>query len=304
MRVSSVLRQINGAPESSKIAESFENRTDLESQEQSQWQPFDFVPVNTIQHVSLQLKDVPSSPRLSLAESTPLIERMTPNPKVLSANPWASVRKTSGTKKSKKSKMRVSFGVAADPLLPDSPQTLGAGIMITSRTSSSPEIDYNEDQGAYIAKRTISLPAGTRDCFTAKKPFKRILPNKSASQINSSPAPIDAMAEAFVAADDGKAADDERPKTPRSQLRSPILPYETTESLHDAIITPMGNIAEEQENVDFDFGMPGFNIDEALGEASDFLEDWSVEAELKKAREGEKVHETNPVRRSRYFGIA
>jgi hypothetical protein len=270
-----------------------------EVQEQSQWQAFQPIAIsasyeaNTPANVSRAL----GSPALdeSTARAT-----VTPMTKFTSQNPWASTRRNSTTKKSKK---RVSFGVAADDQPTNSPQTPQDLIALNQQQASSPEIDHNESQGLYAAKRTITLPEGTRDCFTVKKSFKRILPDKSASQINSSPAPIDAMAEAFVAADVGRKTSEEHIETPRGRSHSSMSPFESIGKFGRNAITPMSNISEEQEDVDYDADVQGFNIDEYLDEATDFLGDWSVEAEVKKSREQEKAQEKTPLRSSRLFGM-
>ena len=268
--------------------------------EQSQWQEFEPVAITTAITKSLSI-DSPArfgSPTIEPIPSA-ATKSLTPVTNSISQNPWASTRKISHTKKIKK---RVSFGVAVDTQETHCPQTPQPAIRVNS-PQDSPDIDYNEDQGVYTARRIITLPAGTRDCFTTVKPFKRILPNKSASQINSSPAAIDAMAEAFVAADVDMPVEEERPNTSRGLLCSPMSLQDSSWAGTKGGITPMGDISDDQENADLDYDVPGFNIDEALGEFGEFLEDWSVEAEIKKVREEEKALKTNPIRKSRYFGM-
>jgi hypothetical protein len=50
--------------------------------------------------------------------------------------------------------------------------------------------------------------------------------------------------------------------------------------------------------------MANFDMDAALGEMSELLEDWSVDAELKKAKDdADKERVDNGLRRRRLFGL-
>jgi hypothetical protein len=128
--------------------------------------------------------------------------------------------------------------------------------------------------------------------------------------VNSSPA-VGAQARAFIAADREVLEKEEDHK---------ILPIEPSRHLQPRN-EAMDNSAWQDsvrddnpfENSSFisseelmvPFAAPTFDMEDALGKAGDFLEDWSVDAEIKKAKEikSSKDIESNGAKRRKLFGV-
>lgn len=212
-------------------------------------------------------------------------------------NSWTSSLKKTGTKKFKK---RVSFGFdlaeeEIESFRPPSPIIEFS----THGNSSQPDPDPLDD--GHKPPRPIPIVSSSS---VTQRIFKRILPDKTASQLNSSPAPIEAMAEAFIVADQ-EAPMKRRQSTPlQSRTQSPQI-YRSSPWGDDsnAILRfpDMGALHDMAPVSDF---MRDFDIAGAIGDANAFLEDWSVEADLKKSREEEtKGHESNGMKRRKLFGI-
>lgn len=208
-------------------------------------------------------------------------------------NPWTSSLKKTGSKKTKK---RVSFGFALAeeenesfrPILEQSPER---------DPYSQTDVDPIDD--GHPPPRPISILGNSSGI---QRRFKRILPDKTASQLNSSPAPVEAMAEAFVIADQEAPMKRTQSSPVQSRTQSPQMRRSSWgDDTNDIVGLPvdMGSLQIPASDL-----MKDFDIAEALGEANAFLEDWSVEADLNKARELEqKGHESNAMKRRKLFGI-
>jgi hypothetical protein len=222
-------------------------------------------------------------------------------------NPWTSNFRNPSSGKSKK---RVSFGVlcsedesACDP---KNTEVLRKQPPRSSPPGSSGYVNEEVfDTGATVVK-------GIEKHFSAsayQRTFKRILPENTTSP-NSSPA-LGAQAEAFMRADRETSPEQERfmgnawspHLQPCSITNNNILRRDRPEedlSLMDS--TPPSTVQKEVPALsDFD----NFDMDEALSEVNNFLEDWSVDTELQKAKElGNGKHSENTgYRRRRLFGL-
>jgi hypothetical protein len=220
-------------------------------------------------------------------------------------NPWTNNFRNPSSGKSMK---RVSFDVlcsedesASDPkntkILPKQPPR-------SSLPPGSSEYVNEEvfDTGATVVK-------GVEKHFNAstyQRTFKRILPENTASP-KSSPA-LGAQAEAFMRADRETSPEQERfmedtwsrHLQPCSITNNNILRRgRPEEDLSPMDATPPSTVRKEVPS------LSDFDMDEALSEVNNFLEDWSVDTELQKAKELDngKHRENTGYRRRRLFGI-
>jgi hypothetical protein len=158
------------------------------------------------------------------------------------------------------------------------------------------------DTGATVVK-------GVEKHFNAstyQRTFKRILPENTASP-KSSPA-LGAQAEAFMRADREISPEQERfmgdAWSRHLQLCSItnnniLRRGRPEEDLSPMDATPPSTVRKEVPS------LSDFDMDEALSEVNNFLEDWSVDTELQKAKELDngKHRENTGYRRRRLFGI-
>jgi hypothetical protein len=216
-------------------------------------------------------------------------------------NPWTSKTTTSG-----KSKKRVSFGV----LLSERDENDEVSPFPKRIPGSPPPpepVDLFEEDS--FDESTIVVSFG--DHFNAARK-QRLIPETTDSQINRSPAVI-AQAQAFVAADQEAPLEQVHHRTlsvePSRHLNlgSEAMDHsvwqdserEDTSFEQSLFVSPKGNLSG------FNAAMSKFDMDDVLGDAGDFLEDWSVDAELKKAKDVDlsKDFESNGAKRRRLFGI-
>jgi hypothetical protein len=185
--------------------------------------------------------------------------------KAATNNPWTSNSKQHSSQKSKK---RVSFGVFPSEERPGS-QTEKSTFSKQGPASPSPPqiLDQSQEDDIFDDGTTVMNKFAKH--FSAAAGCKRLLSGKNGSLL-SSPA-VGAMAEAFIAADretfiehDRLAALGENPTQhlkPKSDARTNLSPFDTTDYELEA------------------------NFDDFLGEAGNFLEDWSVDSEVKKVKD-------------------
>lgn len=213
-------------------------------------------------------------------------------------NPWASKTATSG-----KSKKRVSFGG-----LPFEKDESEEASPFPKRTPGSPPPPEHAEvfQEDSFDDSTIVVSFGNH--FNAsRKP--NLIPDTSDSQINRSPA-VNAQAEAFLSADQ-KASSPEKERhgtisvepsrniAPWSEAMDHSVWHDSDREDDTAFERSLSNSPTGNLGI-FSTPMPKFNMDDVLGEAEDFLADWSVDVEIKKAKED---IESNGAKRRRLFGI-
>jgi hypothetical protein len=149
--------------------------------------------------------------------------------------------------------------------------------------------------------------------FVAARQFKKILPQNRSSPMNSSPR-LSAQAEAFIAADREASVEQLRSSfSPRSLSRKHKSRRDRVEEdpwLRDKL---SGSLQASPKLPEKGKGnlMASFDMEDAIGDMSDFLGDWSVDAELKKVKgskeskesESSGRRESNGCRRRRLFGL-
>jgi hypothetical protein len=203
-------------------------------------------------------------------------------------NPWA----TSSTTKSKKCKKRVSFGIL-DEEEPNSPTVHSSAQR--RQPSPPPRIDSSvlRDEDKFDDEVT-NLDRFKKHFSTVSK-YRPVLSGVR-SLIQSSPA-VDAMAEAFIAADRDTSHEAKRRRTasespscsrkPRDKTFSTFADHEDgdgDDSLHrepasrSSFTTALNETSSNKKLGDF-------TQDEYLDELGSFLGDWSVEGELKKVED-------------------
>jgi len=222
-------------------------------------------------------------------------------------NPWTSNLKNPSSKKSNK---RVSFGVLESEEKENSQPDLYGEIHRLRRSPGSPPPPRHDSDEDIYDDGTATLPKFIGH-FVAARQFKHTLPQNTSSPVNSSPH-LSAQAEAFIAADRRASVDGQlsrfSPRLPLHKSRADMGRIEENswtrnKSPSSVQMSPkspekrMGNI------------MASFDMDDAIGDMSDFLgDDWSIEAELKKAKGSKALkssgrRESNGHKRRRLFGL-
>jgi hypothetical protein len=220
-------------------------------------------------------------------------------------NPWTSNFRNPSSGKSKK---RVSFGMpcSEDESARDPKNT---EILPKQSPRSSPPPGSSEYVNEEVFDTGVTVVKGIEKHFSAstyQRTFKRILPENTASP-NSSPA-LGAQAEAFMRADGETSPEQERfvgdawsrHLQPCSITNNNILRRgRPEEDLSPIDATPPSTVRKEVP------ALSNFDMDQALSEVNNFLEDWSVDTELQKAKELDngKHRENTEYRRRRLFGI-
>jgi hypothetical protein len=227
-------------------------------------------------------------------------------------NPWTSNFKNPASAKPAK---RVSFDVLPAKEQEDSqPESSGHSKESPGSPPPPQTVDRFLDEDTFDDETTEVNKFGKH--FIAANAFKHFLPGKIASPIKSSP-PIGAMAEAFIEADRDISSEQERRAPsynclsrhlkPMSEAKANIAFQDSRSdgfSLVDSFsISPNGKIKATSTKMP-DFDMED-SFDALLGDVGGFLEDWSVDAELKKARESAstKDSQSNGIKRRRLFGL-
>jgi hypothetical protein len=223
-------------------------------------------------------------------------------------NPWtSSLRKPS----SKKSKKRVSFSVQHSEEKENSQPDIFDNSNHSKRNPDSPPPEH----GSYVDMYddgTATVPKFIGH-FVAAGQFKKILPQNQCSPMNGSPR-LSAQAEAFIAADREASVEQLRsPFSPRSLSRKHKSRRDRVEEdpwLRDRSLGPLQASPKLPEKGNGNL-MASFDMEDAIGDMSDFLGDWSVDAELKKAKGSKESKESeasgrrgsNGFRRRRLFGL-
>jgi hypothetical protein len=223
-------------------------------------------------------------------------------------NPWTSTLRNPSSKKSQK---RVSFGILPSEEKENSqPNTFDKCAHSKKIPGSPPPPHLDADEDIFNDGIARNVPKFVRH-FVAAKQLSYILPQNQGSPLNSSP-PLSAQAEAFIAADRQAPGEQQRSRlSSRSPSRNPNpgrgrieedpwLRERSSESLKSSPKLPENNLGNL---------VASFDMEDALGVMSDFLEDWSVDAELKKAKgskesESSGCRESNGHKRRRLFGLA
>ena len=179
-----------------------------------------------------------------------------------STNPWMSNSKKHASVKSKK---RVSFGVHPEEKLDShvgksSPLKQGPGSPPLPQLLGRPfDEDVFDDSPIPIGKFAQQ--------FSAANGLRHLLPKITSSQALRSPAVV-AMADRFIAADRELSIEQERrPGLSESPSRHLMLKSDARTNL-----SPSETMDHHME----------LNLDDFISDASNFLEDWSVDSEIKK----------------------
>jgi hypothetical protein len=217
-------------------------------------------------------------------------------------NPWISNLRNPSSKKSKNK--RVSFGVLPSDEKENSQPDHFDNLDLLKRTTGSPAPQRDSDEEIFDDGTTRGHQFGRH--FIAARQFKHILPQNQSSPLNSSPA-FGAQAEAFIAADFEASA---KPRRLTTSLKSPARLFKPgrdrmEENLWSKDTSP-GSFQTSPKVPKPRLGnhMASFDMDDALEGVGDFLEDWSIDAELKKAKEaGPSRPESTGYRRRKLFGL-
>jgi hypothetical protein len=222
-------------------------------------------------------------------------------------NPWTSNLRNPSSKKSQK---RVSFGILPSEEKENSQSNTFDNCDHSKQNPGSPPPPHlDADEDIFDDGIARHVPKFGRH-FVAARQFRNILPQNQGSPQNSSPR-LSAQAEAFITAD-REASGERRTKlssrSPSQNLKSgkdrieedPWLRERSSESLKSSPKLPENKLEHLVAN---------FDMEDALGDMSDFLEDWSVDAELKKAKgskepESDACRESDRYKRRRLFGLA
>jgi hypothetical protein len=206
----------------------------------------------------------------------------------VTTNPWTSSFKNPASGKYKK---RVSFGILSSEEDESSPPH---GSSMSRHVSGSPppdtaekpheEDDFHDGTTAVDTLENHFLTAGRANGD---------LPRKNYPSLYSSSPAVGAMAEAFIAADRETSADYERRRIPEETPTRHLKPSSkarTNFTLSDMDGPPIKysyskgqdeKFAPTSKIIDYDLGV---DFDDYLGDAGGFLEEWSVEAELRKGK--------------------
>ncbi|CZR51932.1 uncharacterized protein PAC_01809 [Phialocephala subalpina] len=216
------------------------------------------------------------------------------------SNPWGSgLKKPSSIKIKKQTGKRVSFDGLSSQHSEDEPP-----LPVKFGPVSPLPPTMIEEEGMFNNGTT----SGTKFESHFKRHFTRLLPEDVASPMNSSPA-LGAQAEAFIAADRETSIDQD--PTTTTTLQTPTRHLKPRSEPNSDLVwrhQDEPDILGSKESPPVRTSLAGFDMQDALGEMGDFLEDWSVDTELKQARQArasspEKREESNGYRRRKLFGI-
>lgn len=220
-------------------------------------------------------------------------------------NPWDSNSKTDSLYKSRK---RVSFDMLPSDKNREKERNLAESTPLPKRVPPSPPPQETMDLFDEDSSDDSTMIVSFGDHFS-NAGRHRLIPERN-SQLNSSPA-VGAQAQAFITAD-GEVL--EKPEDHK------ILPMESSRHLQPGKEVKDSSVWQDSvgEDIPFEtssfigseglmdpFGTPTFDMEDVLGKAGDFLEDWSVDSEIKKAKELSlsKDTEANGAKRRKLFGI-
>lgn len=275
------------------------NMTRFDHQAQPGWQHFEPIIVRNAE-ISKPLLNVATPNRLSMADPISTMKKTSNIALTQDENPWVSTLKQSVSRRPNK---RVSFSIAHDNENDRSPYLTKTETFLPSRESPPHMPETVEDISTFSTKRSISLLKGATPGIIAPKPFKRILPDKRASQFNSSPAGVEAMAEAFITADQKVIVPETGPPAPSFAPQSPSPRYGSpwNEDTRESSMFEVTAAGVGDDIISTHPHLAGFDLDAALADANDFLEDWSVEAELRRSQPSTIAR--NAQKRRLLFGI-
>ncbi|KAH7346552.1 hypothetical protein BKA65DRAFT_279266 [Rhexocercosporidium sp. MPI-PUGE-AT-0058] len=225
-------------------------------------------------------------------------------------NPWTGNSKTRSSAKPRK---RVSFGIMPLDEEKNSQQVTTCGANATPCSPPPARAEDCSQEDIFRDGTTITTTFSKHFAAATRRHFKRILPEIRGSQLDSSPALLGAQAEAFIAADHKISAD----KWASSDRQTPSRYLKTRNDTNSNTNiwneigeddTMLGNSFSRSPSEKVSRGQiscTGFDMAAALGEAGDFLEDWSVDTALKQAVDTEpsKHVDSNGMRRRRLFGL-
>lgn len=153
------------------------------------------------------------------------------------------------------------------------------------------------------ARRATRSIASSSSGLLCSRSFKRLIPEQEDNTINNSPS-VSAMAEAFIAAD-REASLGLQQNSPTSISRHSKPRIESTDNTWKQSNSSGRDISgtPNKKKIRNSSLLLGFEMDEILGEVDGYLEHWSVDAELEKARQQQSEAEGNGAKRKRLFGI-
>jgi hypothetical protein len=221
-------------------------------------------------------------------------------------NPWTSNLRNPSLKKSKK---RVSFDILQSEEKENSQPDAFDNFDYSTRIPGSPPPPQHDSDEDIFDDGTATIPKFVGH-FVAARQFGHILPQNQSSPLNSSPR-LSAQAEAFIAAD--REVSIEQRHSPLStksafrKLKSRRDDIEEGSWLRERSLESLQTSPKLQEKRVGNL-MASFDMDDALVDMSEFLEDWSVDAELKKAKgskqsESSGRRESNGSKRRRLFRL-
>lgn len=218
-------------------------------------------------------------------------------------NPWTSNLRNPSSKKSKNK--RVSFGVLPSDEKENSQPDRFDNLDPLKLSTGSPPLPQHDTDEEISDDGTTRVHQFGRH-FVAARQFKHILPQNQSSPLNSSPA-FGAQAEAFIAADLEASA---KPRRLTTSPKSPARQFKPgRDRMEENLWSKDTSLGSFQTSPKVPKPRPGnlmasFDMDDALEDVGDFLEDWSIDAELKKAKEaGPSRPESTGYRRRKLFGL-
>ncbi|KAM3069857.1 hypothetical protein ACMFMG_010565 [Clarireedia jacksonii] len=271
----------------------------------SGWQKDELIPVAD-SDVIRPFRDLMTPSPPPEQNAMPMTEQLPPNTQLLvdaaTKNPWAT--SSMSKSKSKKSKKRVSFGILDEDQPTRSPTIQSSAQR--RQPSPPPRIDSSVLREEDKFDDEVTNLDRFKNHFSTVSKYKPTLSGGVRSLIQSSPA-IDAMAEAFIAADRDTSHQSKRRRT-ASESHSPSLNRNKFKE------PSFSTFDDHEDEEDFDFGsskkttgrspvpssitalnetssnnnkQTGFaqDDDDYLDELGSFLGDWSVEGELKKVQD-------------------
>jgi len=241
-------------------------------------------------------------------DCSPVIHNGLPSTQVLvdaaTSNPWTGKLETPKTMNSGK---RVSFGeLSQGEMQSDGPGFSRSGVRRCSPPPPS-SIEYSNDDQTF--NNSVTSIHGFKNHFAIASAYKPTLSKTSNLLPQGSPA-VSAMAEAFVAADN-RTSSGKQQFSLRDRRRSWRQEHHSASKFNvplediDLGKTDLSNSGERRDST-LTEKSSNINAEEALddflGGAEAFLEDWSVEAELKKAKEAD-IAQSNAAKRRKLFGL-
>ncbi len=225
-------------------------------------------------------------------------------------NPWMNTARQPSPTKSRK---RVSFGIFPSPEQIDSEPE--SSLSRTKRRPTPPPppqnseqlLDENDYDDTFNDDNT-TINKSIDHFVAARLPSQcpHVLPENGNSPVGSSPA-FGAQAEAFIAAD--QEISSTRTAQAATLLKTPSRRPKNRMSdsaiFRDSQHNPWHVNSEPAHERNVHDDLAGFDMEEALGEAGSFLQDWSIETEIQKSKEAESTsrRESAGFRRGNLCGL-